>query len=194
MIAGIMIQPALDLVIAALERIRETSDRAPSVSRNTLAHLQSACFVASPTGRQLKQTTSNKAQILASVRERVRSCTKCAHLANSRTQTVFGVGNPDAEIMQRWQNICDYRSYADRVLSGQSRRGFSENLTSVMKRSERIALSLRTCDGVAASELRHFGPETTELMSLGLLRKSNDNFLLTRKGKSLADSVAEAFL
>jgi putative oxygen-independent coproporphyrinogen III oxidase len=96
--------------------------------------------------------------------------------------------------MQRWQNICDYRSYADRVLSGQSRRGFSENLTSVMKRSERIALSLRTCDGVAASELRHFGPETTELMSLGLLRKSNDNFLLTRKGKSLADSVAEAFL
>ena len=96
--------------------------------------------------------------------------------------------------MQRWQNICDYRSYADRVLSGQSPRGFSENLTSEMKRSERIALSLRTCDGVAASELRHFGPETTELMSLGLLRKSNDNFLLTRKGKSLADSVAEALL
>jgi len=95
---------------------------------------------------------------------------------------------------QRWQNICDYRSYADRVLSGQSPRGFSENLTSEMKRSERIALSLRTCDGVAASELRHFGPETTELMSLGLLRKSNDNFLLTRKGKCLADSVAEALL
>jgi oxygen-independent coproporphyrinogen-3 oxidase len=96
--------------------------------------------------------------------------------------------------MQRWQNICDYRSYADRVLSGQSARGFSENLTSEMKRSERIALSLRTWDGVAASELRHFGPETTGLMSLGLLRKSNDNFLLTRKGKSLADSVAEALL
>jgi hypothetical protein len=99
MIAGTMIQPALDLVIAALERIRVTSDRAPCASRNTLEHLRSACFVASPTGRQLKQTTSNKAQILASVRERVRSCTKCAHLANSRTQTVFGVGNPDAEIM-----------------------------------------------------------------------------------------------
>jgi uracil-DNA glycosylase len=99
MIAGTMIQPALDLVIAALERIRETSDRAPCASRNTLADLQSACFVPSPTGRQLKQTTSYKAQILASVRERVRSCTKCAHLASSRTQTVFGVGNPDAEIM-----------------------------------------------------------------------------------------------
>src|ERR1700758_2974267 len=80
-----MIQPAVDLVIAALEKIRETSDRAPCASRNALAQLQ---FVA-----------PNKAQILASLRERVCGCTKCAHLASSRTQTVFGVGNPDAEIM-----------------------------------------------------------------------------------------------
>jgi oxygen-independent coproporphyrinogen III oxidase len=96
--------------------------------------------------------------------------------------------------MQRWQNVCDYRGYADRVLCGQSPRGFSENLTNEMKRSERIALSLRTRDGVAASELRHFRQETSELISLGLLRRSNGNFLLTRRGKSLADSVAEALL
>jgi len=37
--------------------------------------------------------------MLASVRARVSVCTKCPHLAGSRTQTVFGVGNPDAEIM-----------------------------------------------------------------------------------------------
>jgi oxygen-independent coproporphyrinogen III oxidase len=94
--------------------------------------------------------------------------------------------------MQRWQNVCDYRGYADRVLSGQSPRGFSENLTNEMKRSERIALSLRTREGIAVSELKH--RETEEFISLGLLRKSNGNFSLTRKGKSLADSVAEAFL
>jgi oxygen-independent coproporphyrinogen-3 oxidase len=96
--------------------------------------------------------------------------------------------------MQRWQNVCDYRNYADRVLSGQPPRGFSENLTSEMKRSEQIALSLRTREGIAASELKHFGQETKEFISLGLLRKSGDNLMLTRKGKSLADSVAEAFL
>ena len=96
--------------------------------------------------------------------------------------------------MHRWQNICDYRSYADRVLSGQSPRGFSENLTSEMKRTERIALSLRMREGIAASELKQFGKEADEFVSLGLLRKSNGNFLLTQKGKSLADSVAEAFL
>ena len=94
--------------------------------------------------------------------------------------------------MQRWQNVCDYRGYADRVLSGQSPRGFSEDLTNEMKRSERIALSLRMREGIAASELKH--RETEEFISLGLLRKSNGNFSLTPKGKSLADSVTEAFL
>ena len=63
-----------------------------------------------------------------------------------------------------------------------------------MKRTERIALSLRTRDGVSAAELKDFGAETDELLALGLLRKSKGNFLLTSRGKALADSVAEAFL
>ena len=63
-----------------------------------------------------------------------------------------------------------------------------------MKRTERIALSLRTREGVAASELKDFAQETNEFIALGLLRESNGNFVLTRKGKELADSVAEAFL
>jgi len=96
--------------------------------------------------------------------------------------------------MHRWQNVCDYRSYADRVLSGQAPRGSSENLTNEMKRTERIALSLRTRDGVSASDLDRFPRQTNEFIALGLLREANGNFVLTRKGKELADSVAEAFL
>jgi oxygen-independent coproporphyrinogen-3 oxidase len=96
--------------------------------------------------------------------------------------------------MRRWQNICDYRTYIDRVLSGQSPRASTENLTDQMKRTERIALSLRTRDGVSASELKGFGKETNEFIALGLLRKSDANFALTQEGKALADSVAEAFL
>jgi DNA polymerase len=80
-----MKEPALDLVIAALEKMRETSDRLPRASRISLARLQ----IVAP----------NKADLLAPIRERVRVCTKCPHLASSRTQTVFGVGNPDAELM-----------------------------------------------------------------------------------------------
>jgi oxygen-independent coproporphyrinogen-3 oxidase len=96
--------------------------------------------------------------------------------------------------MHRWQNVCDYRDYTDRALSGQPARGSTENLTSEMKCTERIALSLRMREGIAGSELKHFREKTEELISLGLLQKSNGNFLLTRKGKSLADSVAETFL
>ncbi len=96
--------------------------------------------------------------------------------------------------MQRWQNVCDYRAYINRALSGESTRTPSENLTHEMKRTERIALGLRTRDGISASELKDFAHETDELIGLQLLRKSNGNFVLTRRGKSLADSITEAFL
>jgi uracil-DNA glycosylase family 4 len=80
-----MTQPALDFVISALEKIRDTSEHLPRASRTALARLQ----VIAP----------NKAELLAPIRERVRGCTKCPHLACSRTQTVFGVGNSDADLM-----------------------------------------------------------------------------------------------
>ena len=96
--------------------------------------------------------------------------------------------------MRRWQNVCDYRTYIDRVFSGQSPCASSENLTDEMKRTERIALSLRTRDGVRASDLKAFARQTNDFIELGLLWQSNGNFVLTRKGKALADSVAEAFL
>jgi oxygen-independent coproporphyrinogen-3 oxidase len=70
----------------------------------------------------------------------------------------------------------------------------TENLTTEMKRAERIALSLRTRDGISAVELQRFARETDEFIMLGLLREANGKFLLTQKGKSLADSVAAAFL
>jgi oxygen-independent coproporphyrinogen-3 oxidase len=96
--------------------------------------------------------------------------------------------------MQRWQNICDYRAYIDRVLAGQSARESSEDLTPEMKRTERIALALRTREGIPASELKSFAPETEELIAHELLRESHGNFVLTRAGKTLADSIAEAFV
>jgi len=112
-----MTQPALDLVIAALERIREKSDRTPRASRIALARLQAhpaadaarlfalSTAHATPTAAAESDVPSGspditrKAELLATVRERVQGCTKCSHLACSRTQTVFGVGNPDADLM-----------------------------------------------------------------------------------------------
>jgi oxygen-independent coproporphyrinogen-3 oxidase len=96
--------------------------------------------------------------------------------------------------VQRWQSVCDYRTYIERLFSDQSPRESTENLTDEMKRTERIALALRTRDGISASELKDFAEQTDEIIRLQLLVRSNGNFVLTRKGKALADSVAEAFL
>ena len=41
----------------------------------------------------------DKAEKLAALAAPVSTCVKCPHLARFRTQTVFGVGNPDAEVM-----------------------------------------------------------------------------------------------
>jgi oxygen-independent coproporphyrinogen-3 oxidase len=96
--------------------------------------------------------------------------------------------------MRRWQNIPDYRQYAERVLSDQSPIGATENLTPAMKRVEKVALMLRTRDGVSADLLEPFQTQTREFIELGLLRRSNGSFMLTRAGKGLADSVAEALV
>src|ERR1700719_2418465 len=84
-----MQEPALDFVLTALKQIRETSDRPPCASRISLVQLHT-----SPS-----RVVANKSELLVPLRERVRVCAKCPHLASSRTQTVFGVGNPHAEIM-----------------------------------------------------------------------------------------------
>jgi uracil-DNA glycosylase len=112
-----MMQSPLDVAIAELEKIRETTSHSPRASRNVLAQLQSTYLAAASltraaelrqgrrdahvpsAGPRIQETKSNKAQKLASIQDRVRACTQCPHLARSRTQTVFGVGNPDAEIM-----------------------------------------------------------------------------------------------
>jgi uracil-DNA glycosylase family 4 len=78
-------QPALDLVLSALEEIRDGSDRRPSASATIIAQL---CRVA-----------PSKRELLSPLRERVSVCQKCPHLARSRTQTVFGIGNPNADLM-----------------------------------------------------------------------------------------------
>lgn len=95
---------------------------------------------------------------------------------------------------RRWQNVADYRAYADRVLAGSSPVASTEMLTPEMKRTERIALALRTREGIPTRDLAPWPEASNEFIGLGLLREQNGHFVLTPRGKLLADSVAEAFL
>jgi len=42
---------------------------------------------------------AERVQCLAQLADRVSKCTRCTELAATRTQTVFGVGNPEARVM-----------------------------------------------------------------------------------------------
>ncbi|HSH39500.1 MAG TPA: radical SAM family heme chaperone HemW [Chthoniobacterales bacterium] len=95
---------------------------------------------------------------------------------------------------QRWQNVADYRAYADRVLRGESAVATTEALTPEMKRAEQIALSLRTRFGVPAEWLDRWPAERQEFVDLGLMERRDGVFVLTRRGRLLADSVAAAFV
>jgi uracil-DNA glycosylase family 4 len=95
--------PAVDLVLEALERMRDAGGKLPRASRNSLAllHHRSQPVPVAPGAPPMPARVggTDKAARLAQVQTRVAPCTKCPHLARSRTQTVFGVGNPDADLM-----------------------------------------------------------------------------------------------
>jgi uracil-DNA glycosylase len=96
---------ALETVLETLERIRDESVNWPCASRRALEALERVM----PLGENAPALEpridiavakdQNKLDKLAAVNQRVCACVKCPNLASSRTQTVFGVGNPDAEIM-----------------------------------------------------------------------------------------------
>ncbi|MGI9086896.1 MAG: uracil-DNA glycosylase [Chthoniobacterales bacterium] len=78
-------QSALENVLGTLEQIRGQGGRWPKASRATLENFQ--------------RPMASKRERLEQVRARVAVCELCPHLASSRSQIVFGVGNPDAELM-----------------------------------------------------------------------------------------------
>lgn len=80
---------ALDSVLTALGQLQRESDHPPRASLRSLERLR--LTTARPTG--------DKAGRLAALRDRVSVCLRCPHLAASRTQTVFGLGNPEADLM-----------------------------------------------------------------------------------------------
>lgn len=87
---------ALDLVVQALAEMRERSERPIRASRDMIDRLvlQEAATVQ----ERLRQR-DGKADLLRALGGRVATCAKCPHLVTSRTQTVFGVGNADADLM-----------------------------------------------------------------------------------------------
>ena len=96
----------------ALERLRSTEDTKTTGATEKIAPAPAPRFqmpaakpapVSVPVVPSVPSiaipTTGTKAERLAALSTPVLACTLCPHLVKSRTQVVFGVGNPEAEVM-----------------------------------------------------------------------------------------------
>ncbi|PYK69286.1 MAG: coproporphyrinogen III oxidase [Verrucomicrobia bacterium] len=93
---------------------------------------------------------------------------------------------------ERWQNVADHHEYARRLFANESPVASVERLTPEMKRMERVALGLRTAEGITVHTISI--NRTHALSHAGLLRHDTNRIFLTRAGKLLADSIAEELL
>jgi oxygen-independent coproporphyrinogen-3 oxidase len=94
--------------------------------------------------------------------------------------------------VDRWKNVSDTSAYVCAIQGGGDAADFRETLTTNTRQVERIAFSLRTDRGVPSDFLP--SPEAEALANLGLLASNGGRWRLTRKGKLLADSVAEMLI
>src|SRR5436305_3157216 len=90
--------------------------------------------------------------------------------------------------LERWQNVANHNEYARRLFANQSPVASIEKLTPAMKRTEHIALGLRTREGIVADAIDQSQAE--ELIRNGLLARNESRVFLTRAGRLVADSVA----
>jgi DNA polymerase len=92
---------ALDQITPLLQRMKKNLSPTPKASKKSL---QGLVDIKTPTPTLIqasKNNTNNDGRLekLETLRTQVLSCTRCPHLVKSRTQVVFGVGNPYAELM-----------------------------------------------------------------------------------------------
>ena len=123
---------------------------------------------------------------------------ECAHnLAYWEGQEYLGLGPSAFSTVgeRRWANVRDTAAYSDRIHLGVTAADFEEAVPPVTRRAETIAFGLRTNRGVALETLRAWPEQVEEFKALGLLETTAaSRVLLTRKGRLLADTVAEAFI
>lgn len=89
---------------------------------------------------------------------------------------------------ERWKNVSDTSDYVSRVNAGVTRADFVEAVDAATRQAEVVAFSLRTNRGVEVSLMPE--EKTSEFAALGYLTRSGDRWLLTRKGRMVADELA----
>lgn len=94
---------------------------------------------------------------------------------------------------QRWKTLPDTAAYVRAAAAGLDTRTEIELLTDEDRRIERIALQLRTREGISTGLVP--SPDPVEsLTKQGLIEERDGRITLTRSGKSLADPIASELI
>ena len=85
--------------LQAMEALQSLATRRPmSVSKEVVEKTPPSMVREEPVPHR-QEANATDSGTLAALREAALVCTKCPHLVRSRTQVVFGVGNPKAELL-----------------------------------------------------------------------------------------------
>ena len=96
--------------------------------------------------------------------------------------------------LNRWENIRDTAEYTRRILAGESPRGSHETLTPAQRRGEMAAFGMRMARGLPLAEIESWRAELEPFRELGFIEEHDAHLRLTRRGKLMADAVAETFV
>jgi oxygen-independent coproporphyrinogen-3 oxidase len=122
---------------------------------------------------------------------------ECRHnLAYWQAEDYLGLGPSAFSTVRdrRWQNVRDTAEYMRRIGTTDEAIVETEELTSGVRQTEKLAFELRTNRGVGAAEVKKFRSEFQVLEAEGLVQFRDDRFVLTRRGRMVADSIAELFV
>jgi oxygen-independent coproporphyrinogen-3 oxidase len=95
---------------------------------------------------------------------------------------------------RRWRNIRETGIYTETTVAGKTAVDFEEEVPADLKIREKAAFGMRTFLGVPVAEAASWEKELTRFQREGLVEKMSNRWLLTPRGRLLADSVAEIFM
>ena len=95
---------------------------------------------------------------------------------------------------RRWRNISETGLYSESTLRGKTAIDFDEEVPESLRAKERAAFGMRTLSGLGPEDASLWETELLEQERRGLVSREADRWVLTPRGKLLADSVAEIFI
>ena len=95
---------------------------------------------------------------------------------------------------RRWRNIRETGIYSESTLAGKTAFDFEEEVTRELKSKERAAFGMRTLRGITAADAAPWENELRDLETKGLVTDSGGRWILTPRGRLVADTVAEIFI